>query len=398
MHRNLRLYPVYQMARNGYFWLPVFFLYFSSLFPAARVLQLEAIYFFAVVVLEVPSGYFSDRVGRRLTLLIAALASVAAGTIFATTSSFAAFAFGQCLLAVAMSFNSGTDSALLYDSLDALERGDEIGAVEARAQTWELASMATAAVVGGAAAGWDLRLAYVFSAVSGGVAFMCAWRFIEPPRSGLTARAPFGQARAVLSRLRDPLLCWLFGFAIALTVIAHVPYELFQPYLAFVLSSDPGASYTPTPLASGLLVGAAMAIAALASSRAMAIEGRLGSRATLLVALAIEGIIIAAMGFVLHLAVIALIALRSAPMAISRPIMNARVHPKIDTGIRATYLSVQSLAGRLAFSISLAVAAYVVGDSLMTAGVMSELLIGFAVLSAILLASLAITSRAVARG
>lgn len=37
----------------------------------SRVLRLEAIYYIAVVFLEVPSGYFSDRFGRRQTLLIA---------------------------------------------------------------------------------------------------------------------------------------------------------------------------------------------------------------------------------------------------------------------------------------------------------------------------------------
>ena len=42
--------------------------------PVALVLRLEAIYYVAVVVLEVPSGFFSDVVGRKPTLLISSLA------------------------------------------------------------------------------------------------------------------------------------------------------------------------------------------------------------------------------------------------------------------------------------------------------------------------------------
>lgn len=402
MQRNLTLYPLYQLARSGYFWLPVFFLYFASRLPASDVLRLEAIYFFAVVVLEVPSGYFSDRVGRRVTLLISAAATVAAGALFAATSSFAAFAAGQVLLAVAMSFNSGTDSALLYDSLQALRREGEIGAIEARAQTWEHGSLAAAAIIGGAVAGWDLRLAYVLSSAAGVLAFACAWGFIEPPRparASHAAEAPLQQARAVLGRLRDPQLAWLLGFAVALTVIAHVPYEFFQPYLAFVLGDEAGQTraYTATPLVSGALVGAAMAGAALASSRAMAIDRRLGTRLTLLGALVIEGVIITVMGLVLHPVVIALIALRSAPMAVARPVMNARIHPRIATGIRATYLSVQSLSGRLAFSITLALASFAIGDAAMTAGIMSDLLIAFTALTAGFVVLLAATSRAITR-
>ena len=70
LERNTTLYPWYRAGYEAYFWLPVFFLYFNERFSIERVLQLEAIYFLSVVLLEVPSGYFSDRIGRRPTLLI----------------------------------------------------------------------------------------------------------------------------------------------------------------------------------------------------------------------------------------------------------------------------------------------------------------------------------------
>ncbi len=44
LQRNLRLYPWYAAAFNAYFWLPVFFLYFSDHLSLAGVLRLEAIY------------------------------------------------------------------------------------------------------------------------------------------------------------------------------------------------------------------------------------------------------------------------------------------------------------------------------------------------------------------
>ena len=68
---NLRIYPWYVALFNAHFWMPVFFLYFLQHVSMSEVLRLEAIYYLAVVILEVPSGYFSDRFGRRPTLLIA---------------------------------------------------------------------------------------------------------------------------------------------------------------------------------------------------------------------------------------------------------------------------------------------------------------------------------------
>ncbi|NIM72336.1 MAG: MFS transporter, partial [Gammaproteobacteria bacterium] len=75
--------------------------------------------------LEVPSGYFSDRVGRRPTLILSAAGWAGGSIIFCTTSSFAPFLLAQFLYAFGMAMKSGSDTSLLYESLRALGRGDE---------------------------------------------------------------------------------------------------------------------------------------------------------------------------------------------------------------------------------------------------------------------------------
>ena len=49
-------------------------------------------------------------------------------------------------------------------------------------------------------------------------------------------------------------------------------------------------------------------------------------------------------------------------MGASYPVINAIVQPKLEREIRATYLSLQSLAGSLAFSSTLFLASWAVGD------------------------------------
>ena len=90
-HRNLRLYLWYSAIYNTFFWLPVFFLFFSSHLTLDQVLKLEAIYYISVVALEVPSGYFSDVIGRKPTLLISSLAFVVACILFFFGASFGMF-------------------------------------------------------------------------------------------------------------------------------------------------------------------------------------------------------------------------------------------------------------------------------------------------------------------
>lgn len=67
----------------------------SSVLPLDRVIQLSAIYYLAVFILEVPSGYFSDRIGRRTTLLLAALCLAVAFACFIVGSGFWLFVAGQ---------------------------------------------------------------------------------------------------------------------------------------------------------------------------------------------------------------------------------------------------------------------------------------------------------------
>jgi MFS family permease len=373
----------------------VFFLYFQSVLPVDRVLLLEAIYYAGVVVLEVPSGYFSDRIGRKPTLLVASACWCAACALFALSSSFGAFVAAQLLLAAGMAFNSGTDTSFLYDSLASIGRGHEIVAQEGRAESFAFIALAVAAVAGGFLAGLDLRIAYALSALSAAVAFAVALRFTEPPaRAG--AHAPLRQLRLAGGRLRDPALRWVFLLGVSMTVFEHVPYELLQPALELMLAALDRPGYALAPPASGLLAGVAMAASAVASRQAAALKAWIGVVPTLLLAYALMGVVIGAMGITLHPAVLLVVALRSVPHALIGPVMNGVIHPRVESAVRATYFSLQSLAGRLAFAACLGAASFALGGlDRLTPPEFSVLALSSAAAVALLLLLLAATRPAI---
>jgi MFS family permease len=381
MDRNLRLYPVYQACLNAVFWVPVFFLFFSSVVSLPEVLLLESIYYAGVVVLEVPSGYFSDLVGRKVTLLISMVAWSVAGFIFATTSTFAWFAAAQLLLSVGMAFNSGTDTALLFESLRVTNRESDFGSREAKALAIGFLASALAALVGGLIGGIDLRLPYVLTGITAFAGIGITLGFKEPPRteSRDKAHTPGRQVITCVTRLGDRVLLWIFVFAIGITVLNHVPWEFTQPYLDFLLAGSSGPTYDLTPAASGVVVAVMMLISYGASKQAIWIRDRVGVPATLLGTLIIQGAIITAM-MIVHPAIVILILLRAVPRAVMTPVMNAAIHPRLESRIRATYLSMQSLAGRLAFSGSLLAASLAVGGTeSLTPPVLREILTAFSI-------------------
>jgi len=355
--RNVRLYPLYQVFFHAYFWLPVFFLYFSERLSLAQVLRLEAIYYITVVLLEVPSGYFSDVMGRRRTMIIATGALVVSYALFFFGQGFAMLAAAQVCLATGLAFNSGTDTALHFDSLSEVGRAADYGQREASVQRLALLGGAAAALLGGIAAAWQLRIAYGLSMLSALGAFVIVLLLVEPPRReapgemSAAQRGFFRQLAASVGHLRDRTLGWLMCFAVLMTVINHVPYEFYQPYLELLLDQRgvelPGNG---APLVTGVITAITTMIAAWAAGRSIRLRNRIGLAPTLLLMTTIQVVIMTAMGVVVHEVVLILVLFRSVPSATMQPPMRAAITPRLPQSLRATYLSMQSLAGRLAFA------------------------------------------------
>ncbi len=361
MSRNVRMYPWYALASNAYFWMPVFVLFFLEHMSLADVLRLEAIYYIAVVVLEVPSGYFSDRVGRRPTLMISCASHIAACTLFFVGASVGVFAVAQCLLAAGIAFNSGTDTSLHFDSLASIERQSEYDSREAIVARNSLLSSGIAGLVGGAVAVLNLRYAYALSGVAALASLAIIGVMREPLRHErlLIRNGVVRQLRDCAGHLRQPVLRWTFAYVLVMTVLNHVPYEFYQPYIESVL--PPGLTDV-TPLTTGMHVMAVMLLAALIAARSIRIRDRLGFVSTLLLAALLQIVIILTMGAVQHIVVVILLLGRSLPRALAAAPTNAAIAPRVPTNLRATYLSMQSLAGRLAFGVAL-VGLALVGES-----------------------------------
>lgn len=348
---NLRIYPWYVALFNAHFWMPVFFLYFLQHVSMSEVLRLEAIYYLAVVILEVPSGYFSDRFGRRPTLLIACSSLLLAYAGFFFGSSFGDFALAQVCLAGGLAFNSGADTSLHYDSLVAVGQEHTYPQREAKIVQKTILASGLAAVVGGAAGLIDLRYAYGLSAGTATAAFVAALRMQEPQShlKTLLPEKPIKQIKLCLQLLRHPLLAWVFAFYVLMTVLNHIPYEFYQPYLG-LLFAEIAFLGSEVSLSTGLHFGVAMLVAAGFAGYSDRISRRFGLIKLLLGVAAFQTLTILVMGWTLHFLVVGLILCRSVPRALMTAPINAAIAPLIGSAQRATFLSMQSLAGRLAFS------------------------------------------------
>jgi len=348
---NLRLYPWYQAAAGFMPWMPIFFLYFFQSVSLANALQLGAVYYFSVFMLEVPSGYFSDRIGRRFTLLLSASFAFLAYLIFIQSSSFTGLALGQFVLAAKFSLKSGSDSSLLYDSLQALNRTSEYATREANATRHSMLAFAVAALLGGITGLINLTIPYYLSVLGAVATLIVCFKFCEPT-SDESAEPFLRQLLTCFRKLRHPQLLWLFGFFVFAYSLMHVPAEFNQPYvklldIKFFSNNDSSA------LISGIMVAVSMMGGALGATASIALQKRYGARSLLLAGLSLMVIVIMGMASVLHSAILLLVLFRNFPMALCEAPMLAAIAPHIQSHYRATYLSLQSLVGRLGFAFML---------------------------------------------
>ncbi|MEE9293903.1 MAG: hypothetical protein V3W34_02915, partial [Phycisphaerae bacterium] len=134
-----------------------------------------------------------------------------------------------------------------------------------------------------------------------------------------------------------------------MTVLNHVPYEFYQPYIKLI-SDDLLAPAAPAPAVAGLHMAVAMLIGAYAAARSIRVRDRVGVGPTLLLSGALQTALIAVMAVALQAWIIPLVLLRVAPRGLMTAPLNAAVTPRVPQAQRATYLSIQSLAGRLSFA------------------------------------------------
>jgi MFS family permease len=350
MERNLALIPWHQLLKATNPWVPVFVLFTRGQFGLDGALTLASIYYLAVVVFEVPSGWMSDRLGRVPTLRFAALSWIVAFSCFLLAGdTFGVIAAGQTFLALGYASLSGTDVTFHYDTLEALHRQREYPDRQGWVTSRGLVAAATGALAGGVLGLVDLRLAFGVSLVLAVAQFVLTLRFTEPPRLSDTQVVGIGsQVRDCLAELQHRPLAWIFGYGIAMVVLEHVAFTLLQPWLTEALGqsvTDVGS----TPLLAGAVIASTALVGSAFARTTAPLARRFGVRPFLLALAVLSATIVTAMALSTSLALLGLIAFRSAQGSAAPIVISTAVSGHVATELRATLLSLNSLAGRLTY-------------------------------------------------
>ena len=126
MHSNIRYLLIFSFLNCFRPHWPIAIIYFHAVtgsFTAAMAVY--SVVFFTQATCEVPAGSYSDRAGRRRTMIFGSVCASLSILFYAIGRSELVLLFGGIFEGVARAFFSGTDNALLYESIPTDKREEQ---------------------------------------------------------------------------------------------------------------------------------------------------------------------------------------------------------------------------------------------------------------------------------
>lgn len=146
------IWKLYFVKMSQWFLLimPFFVLFYTGAgLSLSEVFWVQGTYSAAAFLMEVPSGYLGDRLTRKTSLILGTFLSGAGFLTYYFTASFELFLIAAFIMGVGVSFISGSDSAMLYDTLIDLDREEDYLKFEGRASAVGNFAESIAAIIGG---------------------------------------------------------------------------------------------------------------------------------------------------------------------------------------------------------------------------------------------------------
>jgi len=310
-----------------------------------EILTLQVFFSLASVVMEYPSGYVSDRLGYRFALITACVFGLLGWGWYLAAETFWGVLLAELLLGVSYAFISGSDTALLFESLRAADRVDLYARCDGRMVGWAQGGEAAGALLAGFMyAQWPLMPFVAQIAVWTVALGLC-----------LSLREPAGEDGGhVTSHLAEALGVCRLAFtspAIRATILSGTLLGLASFYMVWLIQPHMQACGVPVSWFGPAWAGANLVVA-LAASGSHRVQRSIGMRGMyglffLLIVVAYVGL-----GFSTAVGSFAFYYLLTAMRGLQGPLMRSRLQALSERRNRASILSLHSLVFRLGFVLT----------------------------------------------
>ena len=343
-HNLIRLY-ILKVSHWFMLTMPIVVLFYKDNgLDMSQIFILQAIYSISIVALEIPSGYFADVLGRKISLVAGAILGFLGFFIYSLSFGFVGFVIAEIVLGFGQSMISGADSAILYDSLIENDSEKDYLKHEGRMTSAGNFAEAFAGIIGGLLAGLSLRYPYYFQTVVAFIAIPAAFTLVEPNVSKVKLSMSWADIRGTVrySLIGNSRLRWniIYSSVVGASTLAMAWFV--QPW--FIRANLPVTMFGIAWTVLNLSVG----ITAFYAYRLELKMGRVNTAAAFTLIIAIGFI---ASGWIKGFWGLLFILLFYLARGIATPILKDSINRITPSNMRATILSIRNFIIRILFAI-----------------------------------------------
>ncbi len=181
MHRNIKLLAIHNFLCDFILFAPIAIIYFKQVSGSyALGMSIFAITQISSALFEVPTGIYSDMIGRKKTIVLGSLAFFAGFLFYAIGGSYWMLVLGAILEGLARSFFSGNNNALLYDTLCEKKKLDEYSHYLGKTDSLFQLALSISALLGTLIGNWPIVWLVWISVIPKFLGLIVSFFFIEP--------------------------------------------------------------------------------------------------------------------------------------------------------------------------------------------------------------------------
>ena len=181
LHKNIKSLAWFNFFLDFRFYAPIAIIYFAKISGSyALGMSVFSVTMLSSALLEIPTGIFSDRIGRKNTVVLGAVSTLLSVVLYAVGGKYWILIVGAILEGLARSFYSGNNDALLHDSLT--ENNQAEGYPEFKGKTGSTAQIALAitAITGSIIANWSFTWVMWLSVIPAILGLFISFKIVEP--------------------------------------------------------------------------------------------------------------------------------------------------------------------------------------------------------------------------
>lgn len=181
MERNVRLFSYFNFFTDFIPYAPIAIIYFAHVSGSyAHGMSVFSVVMLASAVFEIPTGIFSDMIGRKNTVVLGAMTRILSAILYAIGGSYGMLLAGALLEGLSRSFYSGNNDAMLHDSLTQLKKEGDFHSHYGKIHAMFQLGLAVSALLGGILAQWSFALVMWVSVIPQIITLVISMFLTEP--------------------------------------------------------------------------------------------------------------------------------------------------------------------------------------------------------------------------